>query len=53
MESTSQSFLIELTENQTLIRDTIRDFAQSKIKPKVMEWDEASALPNKHITRTW
>ena len=45
MESTSQSFLIELTENQTLIRDTIRDFAQSKIKPKVMEWDEAQHFP--------
>lgn len=45
MESTSQSFLIELTENQTLIRDTIREFAQSKIKPKVMEWDEAQHFP--------
>jgi len=41
----SQSFLIELTENQTLIRDTIRDFAQNKIKPKVMEWDEAQKFP--------
>jgi alkylation response protein AidB-like acyl-CoA dehydrogenase len=45
METTSQSFLIELTENQTLIRDTIRDFAQKKIKPKVMEWDEAQIFP--------
>lgn len=45
METVSQSFLIELTENQTLIRDTIRDFAQNKIKPKVMEWDEAQKFP--------
>jgi alkylation response protein AidB-like acyl-CoA dehydrogenase len=45
METTSQSFLIELTENQTLIRDTIRDFAQKKIKHKVMEWDEAQIFP--------
>ncbi|MBK9097836.1 MAG: acyl-CoA dehydrogenase family protein [bacterium] len=45
MESTAQSFLIELTENQILIRDTIRDFAQKKIKPKVMEWDEAQHFP--------
>jgi alkylation response protein AidB-like acyl-CoA dehydrogenase len=45
MESTSQSFQIELTENQILIRDTIRDFAQKKIKPKVMEWDEAQYFP--------
>lgn len=45
METVSQSFLVELTENQTLIRDTIRDFAQKKIKPKVMEWDEAQYFP--------
>jgi len=45
MESTNNSFLIELTENQILIRDTIRDFAQKKIKPKVMEWDEAQYFP--------
>ncbi|MGB5531073.1 MAG: acyl-CoA dehydrogenase [Ignavibacteriaceae bacterium] len=45
METISQSFLIELTENQTLIRDTIRDFAQNKIKPKVMEWDESQLFP--------
>ena len=45
MESTSISFLIELTENQILIRDTIRDFAKKKIKPKVMEWDEAQYFP--------
>jgi len=44
-ESTDSRFIIELTENQTLIRDTIRDFAQNKIKPKVMEWDEAQYFP--------
>jgi alkylation response protein AidB-like acyl-CoA dehydrogenase len=45
MEIIEQPFLIELTENQILIRDTIRDFAQKKIKPKVMEWDEAQHFP--------
>ncbi len=45
METSSNSFLIELTENQVLIRNTIRDFAQKKIKPKVMEWDEAQYFP--------
>jgi alkylation response protein AidB-like acyl-CoA dehydrogenase len=45
MEQPKSSFLIELTENQILIRDTIRDFAQKKIKPKVMEWDEAQYFP--------
>ncbi len=45
MDIDSEPFLIELTENQLLIRDTIRDFAQSKIKPNVMEWDEAQKFP--------
>lgn len=45
METNNQSFLVELTENQILIRDTIRDFAQNKIKPKVMEWDESQTFP--------
>jgi len=44
-EITNNNFLIELTENQILIRDTIRDFAQKKIKPRVMEWDEAQHFP--------
>ncbi|GAB4298078.1 MAG: acyl-CoA dehydrogenase [Ignavibacteriaceae bacterium] len=45
METTEQPFLLELTENQILIRDTIREFARNKIKPKVMEWDEAQHFP--------
>jgi len=45
MQTTDQSFIIELTENQTLIRDTIKDFAEKKIKPKVMEWDESQYFP--------
>lgn len=45
MKTNNQSFLTELTENQVIIRDTIRDFTQKKIKPKVMEWDEAQIFP--------
>ncbi len=44
-ETIENRFLLELTENQILIRDTIRDFAQKKIKPKVMEWDETQHFP--------
>jgi len=45
METNSESFQTELNENQVIIRDTIRDFTQKKIKPKVMEWDEAPEFP--------
>jgi alkylation response protein AidB-like acyl-CoA dehydrogenase len=45
MDTNNLSFTPELTENQILIRDTIRDFTQKKIKPKVMEWDEAQHFP--------
>ena len=45
METNAESFQTELNENQVIIRDTIRDFSQKKIKPKVMEWDEAQEFP--------
>ena len=45
MEINTESFKTELNENQAIIRDTIRDFTQKKIKPKVMEWDEAQEFP--------
>jgi alkylation response protein AidB-like acyl-CoA dehydrogenase len=45
METTIQTFLTELTENQILIRDTIRDFAEKKIRPRIMEWDESQEFP--------
>ncbi len=45
METNTESFQTELNENQVIIRDTIRDFTQKKIKPKVMEWDEAQEFP--------
>jgi alkylation response protein AidB-like acyl-CoA dehydrogenase len=33
------------TENQELIAQTVRDFAEKNIKPKMMEWDEAQTFP--------
>lgn len=45
METTSFPFLTELTENQLLIRDTIRDFAEKNIRPRVMDCDESQEFP--------
>jgi len=47
METNTESFQTELNENQVIIRDTIRDFTQKKIKPNVMKWDEAQEFPMK------
>lgn len=33
------------TENQKMIRDMVRDFAEREIRPKMMEWDEAQEFP--------
>ncbi len=38
-------FLSELTENQIIIRDTIRDFAEKNIRPVIMEYDESQKFP--------
>ncbi len=32
-------------ENQTMIAQMVRDFAQKEIRPKMMEWDEAQFFP--------
>lgn len=45
MVNNDPSFLTELTENQIIIRDTIRDFAEQKIRHKIMEWDETQEFP--------
>jgi alkylation response protein AidB-like acyl-CoA dehydrogenase len=38
-------FLTELTENQIIIRNTIKDFAEKNIRPVIMEYDEAQKFP--------
>lgn len=35
----------EYTENQRMIADMIRDFAEKEIRPKMMEWDESQEFP--------
>jgi len=35
----------DLTDEERAIRETVRDFAESEIRPHVMEWDEAQAFP--------
>lgn len=42
---TDISFIIEYDENQLAIRDTIRKFAEDKIRPCVMEFDESQKFP--------
>ena len=34
-----------VSENQTMIRQMCRDFAEKNIRPNVMEWDEAQTFP--------
>ena len=34
-----------LTDEQTLLRRSVRDFAETEMRPHVMEWDEAQRFP--------
>jgi alkylation response protein AidB-like acyl-CoA dehydrogenase len=36
---------LRLTDEQQLLRRTIRDFAEAEMRPHVMTWDEAQAFP--------
>jgi len=38
-------FIAELTEDQVFIKNTIREFAENKIKPVIMEYDETQKFP--------
>jgi alkylation response protein AidB-like acyl-CoA dehydrogenase len=49
MSTNNNSFTISLNENQEIIRTTIREFAENKIKPIVMEIDEKQEFPMKLI----
>ena len=47
----AKPFLLELTENQIMIRDTIREFAEKNIRPVIMEYDESQKFPMKIMQR--
>lgn len=36
---------LEITDNQLMITQTVRDFAEKHIRPHVMEWDETQHFP--------
>lgn len=36
---------IRLTDDQRLLRQAVREFAEAEIRPNVMTWDEAQAFP--------
>ncbi len=39
------NFLIEFDDNQLAIKNTIREFAEEQIKPRIMEFDESQRFP--------
>jgi alkylation response protein AidB-like acyl-CoA dehydrogenase len=41
----SDGYSFQLEEQHLLVRDTARDFAESEIRPHVMEWDEVQHFP--------
>lgn len=41
--------MFQPTESMSMIRETLADFAEKKIKPHVMEWDEVQFFPKKVI----
>jgi alkylation response protein AidB-like acyl-CoA dehydrogenase len=50
MEEFGKHF-VELSEEQIAIRDTIRDFALTEIKPHILEWDEEQHFPRDIFTK--
>ena len=42
---------LRLTSDQTLLRASVREFAEREIRPHVMEWDEAQKFPHTLVTK--
>jgi alkylation response protein AidB-like acyl-CoA dehydrogenase len=42
---------LELSEEQQLLRKTVREFAEKEIGPRSREWDEAQAFPREVFTK--
>src|SRR5215470_17664345 len=40
-----------LTDDQKLLRQTVREFAEAELRPHVMEWDEAQAFPRELLDK--
>ena len=40
-----------LTDDQQVLRRSVREFAEAEIGPHVMEWDEAQAFPPELVTK--
>jgi len=47
MENSESQFLPYLNSNQTFIKNTIENFAEEKIRPLIMEFDESQKFPFK------
>src|SRR5512134_3050094 len=42
---------VVLTEEQELLRRSVREFAETELRPHVMEWDEAQGFPRELLAR--
>src|SRR5512134_789009 len=40
-----------LTDEQQLLRDSVREFAEAEIRPHVREWDEAQHFPRELVPK--
>lgn len=45
IDALEQAINFEFTENQQMVADMVRDFAEKNIRPHVMEWDEIQEFP--------
>lgn len=45
VETQEYSFNTEMTENQKMVAQMVRDFGEKHIRPKMMEWDESQEFP--------
>ena len=45
VEQKNNAMNFDLTENQVMIQQMVRDFAEKEIRPNIMKWDESQEFP--------
>ena len=42
---------LSLSSDQELLRSSVREFAETELRPHVMEWDEAQEFPRELLAQ--
>ena len=43
----------QFSEEQKMISNSAKDFAEQHIRPNIMKWDESQCFPQRNFRKSW